>query len=405
MKNYKQIIIIAVLLALIVGASVFYYYYRQTNLKPVFEEPVPISQSNEEELDSVKKDSGEEVKIIDGNLDVSLPEGFYINIFSEGMQKPRFMTLSPEGEVWVADLEAGQIIYLPDKDNDGRADEMNVILENLNQPNSLAFYGGYLYIAETNRVVRFAYDGEVHELSREVVVPDLPFGEGHYTRTILFKDNKMYISAGSSCNVCIEDNEKRAAILEYNPDGTGYKVFAKGLRNSVGLAVNPLTDEIWAMDNGRDWLGDNLPPEEINIIKEGGFYGWPYCYGDGVLDPEFGEEEICAASIHPRLKFQAHSAPLGLVFYDGDLFPPEYQNDIFVAYHGSWNRSAPTGYKLVRFDYQNGKYEEKDFLTGFLKEDGSASGRPVDVLVGENGELYISDDKGGRIFRITFINK
>lgn len=234
---------------------------------------------------------------------------------------------------------------------------------------------------------------------------DLPAGGNHFSRSIGFgPDGKLYVSIGSSCNVCIEKDPRRAKIYVSNPDGTDVRQFASGLRNSVFFTWHPKTREMWATDMGRDLLGDNIPPEEVNILRDGGFYGWPYCYGANVNDRSFDSSDTaqkkCAESIPPHITFQAHSAPLGLTFIP-DSWPKAYRGDVLVSYHGSWNRSEPTGYKIVRFDldsaFQN--TQESDFLTGFL-QGGGAIGRPVDVLFDAKGILYISDDKSGVIYRV-----
>jgi glucose/arabinose dehydrogenase len=234
-------------------------------------------------------------------------------------------------------------------------------------------------------------------------VSGLPDG-GHSTRTILFGgDGKMYVSIGSSCNVCREKDPRRAAIVRYNRDGGGEEIFATGLRNSVGITWHPATKELWGTDNGRDLLGDDSPPDEINIIREGKNYGWPNCYADRVVDREFGTAEICQKSEAPAVKLQAHSAPLGLAFYTGKQFPREYQGDLFVALHGSWNRSKKTGYKVVRVKIENGRPGQvEDFITGWLTENETVWGRPVDLIVGKDGALYLSDDAGGVVYRISY---
>jgi glucose/arabinose dehydrogenase len=334
--------------------------------------------------------------------DIRLPEGFRIEVFARDLESPRFMALSPDGVLFTTIIDSGKVVALPDRDKDGKADRVVAFIEGLRDPHGIDFHEGYLYIGETNQVVRFKYDGfDSKPGKKEVIVPNLPTG-GHSTRTVGFgPDGKMYVSVGSSCNVCEEEDERRAAILQSNPDGSEGKIFAKGLRNSVGITWHPETGELWATDNGRDWLGDNLPPEEINIVKEGNHYGWPYCYGDRVPDSEYDKSDFCQKTTPPVFKMQAHSAPLGLTFYTGKLFSEEYRGNLFVAFHGSWNRSVPTGYKVVRIKIKDGRPEKvEDFATGWL-EGRSAWGRPVDVLVGPDGGLFVSDDKGGVIYRIT----
>ena len=233
---------------------------------------------------------------------------------------------------------------------------------------------------------------------------------GHSTRTILFYKDKMYVSAGSSCNICDEKDPRRATVLEFNDDGTGQKIFASGVRNSVGLAVNPKTNTIWATNNERDSISDDLPPEKINDLGSGGDFGWPACYGNRIPDPAGlgGGAKRCPKTIPPKVQIQAHSAPLGLAFYEGSMFPSEYKGDLFVALHGSWNRHIPTGYKIirVRIDDKGEPKGVEDFITGWLRpgetKHGVWMGRPAGVVFGADGSMYISDDSGGLIYRVTW---
>lgn len=338
--------------------------------------------------------------------EIKLQDGFEIEEYAQGLGDARFMAVSPDGILFVASMDKGNVLALPDKNSDGKADEVKTYVSGLKRPNSITFHEGYLYVGETDKISRFKYEGyDTKPGEKEVIVSGLP-NKGHFTKTIEFgPDGKMYVSMGSSCNVCVEKDKRRATILVYSPEGKDGKVYASGLRNSVGLALHPGTGELWATDNGRDWLGDNLPPEEINLIKEGKDYGWPYCYGDNIPDPDFDEPEKCKDTVKPVVKMQAHSAPLGLTFYDGDMFPDEYKDDLFVAFHGSWNRTVPTGYKVVRIKMKDGKPEGiEDFAYGWLKGE-KRLGRPVDVIVGPSGELFVSDDMRGVIYRIRFTEK
>ena len=294
------------------------------------------------------------------------------------------------------------------------ADTQDTVASGLNKPHGVAFFGNRLYIAETNAVATYDYDVNSHKATNRKKIIDLPGGGNHTTRTIGFDRNgKLYISIGSSCNVCI-DGEHRAKILIANADGSDLKEYASGLRNSVFFTWHPETLEMWATDMGRDLIGDEIPPDEVNILKEGNFYGWPYCYGKNTEDKTFAQmgsglkaiqgltpAEICQRAATPsHIDLQAHSAPLGLAFIPNS-WRSEYRNDLLIAYHGSWNRTVPTGYKIVRakLDAQ-GNYEAiEDFITGWLAE-GGALGRPVDLLFGPDGSLYISDDKAGVIYRI-----
>lgn len=339
--------------------------------------------------------------------DVQLPSGFRSNIFAQGLNGPRFMALGPDGNVYVADRGNGRIVVLPDADNDGEADEIRVFAEELSAPHSLVYHENAWYVGVPTGVVRLQdTDGDGVADSRENVIDDYPTG-GHNTRTVEFlRDGRMVVSVGSSCNVCEEEDERRAAIVIYDgAGGNGERVYARGLRNAVGLAVQPQTGELWASNNGRDLMGDDRPPENIYRVQDGADFGWPYCHSGSIVDPDFGERDACDGIEQPIVEMQAHSAPLGIAFYDGDMFPQEYQGDLFIAFHGSWNRSVPTGYKVVRLPFENGQPSNAvvDFATGWLDlESNAASGRPVDVLVGAAGELYVSDDKGGFIYRIVY---
>jgi glucose/arabinose dehydrogenase len=333
---------------------------------------------------------------------LSVPQGFQIDEYASGLGSPRFMALSPDNVLFVTAIGEGAVVALPDRNKDGKSDESITFIKGLKRPHGLAFNDGYLYVGETNQVVRYKYNGFDKEPGKkEIIVPNIPT-KNHFTRTVSFgPDGKMYVSIGSSCNVCIEKDKKRASIMRFNPDGSEGEIFATGVRNSVGLTWNPVTHELWATDNGRDWLGDNLPPDEVNIIQENNDYGWPYCYGDKIPDPDFKDSKKCEDTIAPIVELQAHSAPLGLTFYEGKMFPSEYRGDLFIAFHGSWNRSIPTGYKVVRVKMKDGKPGAiEDFAYGWMTATKKL-GRPVDVLVGNKGELYISDDLGGIIYKVT----
>lgn len=346
-------------------------------------------------------------------LDLSklkLPEGFHISVFAEE-DSPRMMVFSPGRVLLASDSDNGKVVALPDPKHTGKAAREVVVLQGLREPHGLAFYQGKLYVAETNRVRSYDWDEQNLRASNPRQLTDLAGPGGHSTRTLLFHEGKMYVSVGSSCNACVEKDERRATVMEFNPDGSSGHVFAKGLRNAVGLAVNPKTNTIWVTDNGRDWLGDNLPPETIYDLDSGGDFGWPYCYGDRVPDPNFTKpgDTRCQNVVRPKVQMQAHSAPLGLAFYEGTMFPPEYRNNIFVAFHGSWNRSMPSGDKVVRIkldDHGEPVDGAEDFITGWQLSGTSRKvnrmGRPVGIVFGQDGSMYVSDDSGGRIYRVTY---
>ena len=338
---------------------------------------------------------------------VNLPPGFGISVFAQDLRDPRMMTLGPDGQLYVAERGAGRIVCLPDRDGDGVTDGVEVVAEGLSAPSSIAFYqDGSLYVGETTRILRLSEpDDKGVFQKRGVIIDGLPSGS-HSTRTVLFSPDWSWllVSVGSSCNVCIEEDERRAAIVRYNPDGSGQEIYARGLRNAVGITFRPSTDELWATNNGRDWLGDDLPPETVHLVRQGDDFGWPRCHAGRIVDPDFGKPGACEGVAAPVVEMQAHSAPLGVTFYVGQQFPEEYRGDLFVAFHGSWNRSVPTGYKVVRIPMQNGEPGPVyDFATGWLRQDGTRWGRPVDVLTGPDGSLFASDDEGGVIYRIFYV--
>jgi glucose/arabinose dehydrogenase len=316
------------------------------------------------------------------------------------------MALGPDGELYVAERGAGRIVRLPDRDEDGIADPVDVVAEGLRAPSSVDFHAdGSLYVGETTRVVRLSDldgDGSFEEL--RVVVDGLPSG-GHNTRTVLVASNGsgLFVSIGSSCNVCVESDERRATIMRYDADGGAGRVFARGLRNAVGIVFRPGTDELWATNNGRDWLGDDLPPETVYHVRQGEDAGWPRCHGGRIVDPDFGEPGACEGVAVPQVEIQAHSAPLGLTFYTGLQFPEVYHGDLFVALHGSWNRSTPVGYAVAHIPMEEGRPGPvREFAVGWLREDGSNWGRPVDVLTGTDGSLFVSEDGRGTVYRIYY---
>jgi glucose/arabinose dehydrogenase len=349
-------------------------------------------------------------RIIPPAEQINLPPGFAISTFVQDLRDPRMMALGPDDQLYVAERGAGRIVRLPDLDGDGLADGAEVVADGLNAPSSIAFYeDGSLYVGETTRVLRLSAPDEHGVFQKqEVIVDGLPTG-GHNTRTVLFSPDwsTLFVSVGSSCNVCIEKDERRATIVRYDPDGSRERVYARGLRNAVGITFRPGTAELWATNNGRDWLGDDQPPETVYLVQEGIDAGWPTCHSGRIVDPDYGSPSACNGVLAPAVEMQAHSAPLGLTFYAGQQFPEEYRGDMFVAFHGSWNRTVPTGYKIVRIPMRDGAGPGpvQDFATGWLRTDGSNWGRPVDVLTAADGSLFISDDSGGTIYRIFYAGR
>lgn len=329
--------------------------------------------------------------------DLSVPRGFGIEVFAEGLGEVRTLRTGPDGMLYAALSDAGRVVRL-DPAGDGRPER---VVQGLSRPYGLAFHDGWMYVGETNRIVRFRGPGYD---TREVVVDGLPTG-GHWTREIAFgPDGMLYVSIGSSCNVCEERDPRRAAVVRYAPDGSGETIVAEGLRNAAGLAFHPGTGALWASQNERDNLGDDVPREEINVLSDGRHFGWPYCHGDRTPNPEYRERgNFCQTTTPPALTLTAHSAPLGMVFYTGDQFPEAYRGDLFVALHGSWNRSERSGYELVHVEVEGGRpVSSASFATGWLSG-GRVSGRPVYPEVGPDGSLFLSDDGRGRIYRIRWL--
>lgn len=340
---------------------------------------------------------------------ISLPDGFSMTVFAEGLSLPRFMAVGSDGTVFVAELGENRVVALPYDGSGNKAAGVRVVAEDFDRPSSLAFRPGTneLYVGETSRVTRLSLKGTggAEVLERSVVINNLPSRRQHFTTTVLFgADGALYVSLGSSCNVCAERDERLAAVSKYGADGSRGQPFTTGLRNAVGLALNPVTGEVWATNNGRDLLGNDSPPETVYVLEEGADAGWPRCHAGTIIDPDFGNEAACVGVAKPAFIDTAHSAPLGAVFYTGDGFPEAYRGDLFVAYHGSWNRTSPTGYKVVRVPMEDGERagEPVDFATGWLKRDGSSTGRPVGVVVAADGALLISDDKAGIIYRVSY---
>jgi glucose/arabinose dehydrogenase len=339
---------------------------------------------------------------------MQLPDGFSIDYFAEGVSDARFLRFTETGDLLVSSPRESQVLLLfSDKDGDGHSDGRMTLIGDLDRPHGIDLHDGWLYIGEGTAVRRIRFDAAARQVSGplETVVADLPNGGNHWTRTVrIGPDGKLYVTVGSSCNVCVERDERRAAMLRYEADGSGYELFATGLRNSVGFDFQPGTGDIYATDNGRDLLGDDVPPCELNKVVEGGFYGWPIAYGDRVPDPDEskGQEEKIASSIPPVVPFVAHTAPLGISFYRGTRFPEPYRSSAFVAQHGSWNRSKKSGYRIVRVEWDAaGTATASDFVVGFEKDE-QVIGRPVDVASGPDGALYISDDYSGSIYRVSF---
>lgn len=353
---------------------------------------------------------------VDPAARLNLPPGFQANVFArlapageDYFRGPRFMAIDPEGHLYLSLGRDNKIVMLPDRNHDGRADEVVTIADRLNAPQGLAFVDGRLLVANQDGVVKI-------ENGRALpFITGLPAG-GHTLKSLKSgPDGYLYLNVGSSCNVCAESDPLRATILRYTKDGTpagkNGAIWAEGLRNSQGFAWHPETKAMYATNAGADMRSDthndkpvdDLPPEHLNRIQGGAHYGWPYCWGNRQPDPNFLDPSaICAKMQPPALTLPAHSTPIGITFVDKTGFPAEYQGDAIVALHGSWNRAQPSGYKVVRVTFKNGQpVGVSDFITGWLNDHG-AWGRPVDVVFGRDGALYVSDDRAGLIYRITY---
>ena len=344
---------------------------------------------------------------------LSIPVNASVSVFAAGFKKLRFMVISPggwpkgeAGVLFVTESDTGRVLAMKDENNDGVADKIVVVASGLNFPHGIVFHDNALWIAETTRVTKIFDDNNDLIADRKTVVVDnLPNGGHHISRTIVFDEaGRFYVSVGSSCNVCIDD-QRRAAILRFNADGSGEEIFAKGSRNAVGIVFNPNTGELGGNENGRDLLGDDVPADEINILKRGGDYGWPICYGDKIHDTDFDKNRYvvdpCLGTVSPQITMQAHVAPLGLRFVWNDSLPNALQGDLLFAQHGSWNRTVPVGYQVVRVINPAGNPGLSPFVNGWL-EGTKAWGRPVDILDSQNGEIFITDDYAGAIYRIVF---
>jgi len=333
--------------------------------------------------------------------DIQLPPGFSIEEYAD-VPKARSLALGDRGTLFVSNRK-GRSVYAVVEDDDGRTQTIE-LLDGMSTPNGIAYYDGDLYVAEIDRVYRYAnVEDRLDDMPRaEVLDIDLPSNRSHGWRYIGFgPDGKLYISIGAPCNVC--DEFGYAQIIRVNPDGTERETFASGVRNSVGFTWHPETRDLWFTDNGRDMLGDDLPPCELNHApRQGLHFGFPYCHGGDILDPKFGKDRDCANYTPPVQKLGPHVAPLGVKFYTGDMFPPEYRGQVFIAEHGSWNRSKKIGYRisLVRLDGDTAiSYEP--FAFGWLQGE-QVSGRPVDLIVKQDGSLLVSDDQAGKIYRISY---
>jgi glucose/arabinose dehydrogenase len=337
---------------------------------------------------------------------ITLPPGFTISIYAHDVPNARSMVLGPPGTLFVGSRSAGNVYAIVDRDGDQQADEVITVAQGLNMPNGVAWREGALYVAEVNRILRFDnIAGQLQQPPPPVVVNEhFPSERHHGWKFIRFgPDDMLYVPVGAPCNVCQRADERYASLMRLHPDGTGLEVFAHGIRNSVGFDWHPVTHVLWFTDNGRDMLGDDAPPDELNRAPQPGLhFGFPYCHGGDLPDPEFGREHPCQAFTPPVQKLGPHVAALGMRFYTGTMFPQQYHQQIFIAEHGSWNRSEPIGYRVTTVQLNQDQTVRYDvFAAGWLQR-GRSWGRPADVLVMPDGALLVSDDSANVIYRISY---
>lgn len=439
MKRIIWTAIGAVLFVGLIWAGVFYWRHLR-GAGPAFTGPPRDITKLMEQAGDAGRSAGPAQNTTDFPL--KLPLGFAIRIFAQDLQSPRVLKLGPSGTLLASIPAQGRIVALPDQNRDGKADKVVTVAGGLNRPHGFAFHPQdpqKLYIAEVDQLALYDYDSQTMKATRKRKIADLPSGDGrHWTRTLLFigsdtkaglkpapteggqkssaafgssPSHRLLISVGSSCDTCVEKDPRHGTIQVVEAKGGDLQPFATGLRNAVFMTRHPVTGQVWVTEMGRDYLGDNLPPDEINIVREGKDYGWPWCYGKQVHDSEFDpadkKKAFCKETVPSYIDIQAHSSPLGLAFVPTTpAWPEQYHHDLLVAYHGSWNRTIPTGYKIRRFKLDaEGNYSgREDFITGWLTDEG-ALGRPVDVLLQPDGVMYISDDKAGVVYRVVYSKK
>lgn len=341
---------------------------------------------------------------------LTVPAGFKVTVAATGLGKPRMMALAADGSMYVTRRDQGDVILLSDKDGNGRFEDMKTVMTHFNGVHGVTLHDGFIYLCSNKELkrARIKQDGTLEDTT--TLIKNLPEGGQHGNRVIAFgPDNLLYISVGSDCNDCGETNAENATILQVKPDGSSRKIYARGLRNTVSFDWNPQTKELWGADNGTDWRGDSIPPEELNKIVEGGDYGWPLVFGKQQVDPAREDppgttKEAYAKTTQPAvMMFPAHSAPVGFTFLTKATgFPKEYSQDALVGWHGSWNREHPEGYKIQRIHFENGSpVSVQDFFSGFLSKDGKTRfGRPAGIVVSEKNFVYVADDESGVIYRV-----
>jgi len=341
---------------------------------------------------------------------LNLPEGFTIELFAEGVDNARSMAMGEDGTLFVGTRRANKLYAITDADGDYKADRVILLDSTLEVPNGVAFRDGSLYVAQVNRLLR--YPGIEQQLDNpptpEVIYDDYPTEFHHGWKYIAFgPDDKLYVPVGAPCNICDSAtvDARYASITRMDPDGTNREIVAHGVRNTVGFTWHPETGELWFTDNGRDMMGDDVPPCELNRVSEAGqHFGYPFCHGGTIPDPEYGDQRPCSDFVPPVQNLGAHVAPLGVKFYTGDMFPDRYRGQVLIAEHGSWNRSSKVGYRITMVTLEgNEAVSYEPFIDGWLDEASQeAFGRPVDLLLLEDGSLLISDDVGDAIYRVSY---
>lgn len=336
-----------------------------------------------------------------------LPTGFSISIYADNVANARTLTLGETGIVYVGTRQQGYVYAIEDKDGDGYAEKRYIIATDLYMPNGVAYKDGDLYVAEINRIIRFNnIDKQLNRPPKPQIVYDkLPSDKHHGWKYLAFgKDNRLYTLVGAPCNICLPKEAIYTSLIRLNTDGSGFERIANGIRNSVGFDWHPVTHQLFFTDNGRDYLGDELPSDELNKwTTKGQHFGYPFCHAGNIPDPELSGTKSCKQFTAPEWTFKAHLAPLGIRFYTGNQFPKKYKNQLFVAQHGSWNRSKPHGYRIVLVEFKNNKpVAEEIFISGWLTEDDEVLGRPTDILQIKDGSLLIADDTLGVIYRVVY---
>ncbi|HUF89149.1 MAG TPA: sorbosone dehydrogenase family protein [Gemmatimonadota bacterium] len=338
---------------------------------------------------------------------IRLPPGFSISVYAADVPNARSLTLSPAGVLYVGSREGDKVHAVVDTDGDQVADRVHVVDEGLRAPNGVAWRDGSLYVAEVSRILRYDdIDDRLENPPDPVVIrDDYPTERSHGWKFIRFDPDQewLYVPVGAPCNICLSEDPIFATITRIRPDGSEREIVAEGVRNSVGFDWNPATRVLWFTDNGRDRMGDDVPPDELNRVPElGRHYGYPFCHGGDIPDPEYGDRRPCSEFVPPARKLGPHVAALGIRFYDGEMFPAEYRGDLFIAEHGSWNRSEKIGYRVMRVGIENDEaVSYEPFAEGWLQGEDDW-GRPVDVLVMPDGALLVSDDENGVVYRIAY---